>query len=234
MNFEEAKKFGDKLEKVDAIKLIQKLYPGHIIKSPKAYRINGKAVPDHIVVKDKKIVALFDSKNKNAIYNVKGHEPFFSTDEKHEDYRYFAEKYNVPCWLIFYCAEKDAEHFYIANVNDKPKFYKEVNNRYGRHWFGYYVSQCEKINKDKNFTEKDIQEVYSEKNVVNKKKLMNQIVERCKPEYSFKPMKKEGIMRILFQIQKARTSFDIDAIASNLLLAGEKMSTFSSSWKKYG
>ena len=144
MTFEKSVQFGDKLEKGDALKLIKKIYPGCNIKARPSYRIDKKAIPDHIVVKGKKVVALFDSKNKNAIYNVRGHEPFFSTDEKHLDYRYFAEKYKCPCFLIFYCAEKDPEHFYIANVHEKPKFYKEINNQYGKHWFGYYVSQCEK------------------------------------------------------------------------------------------
>ena len=45
-------------------------------------------------------------------------------------------------YILF--AEKETEHFYIANVHEKPKFYKEINNQYGKHWFGYYVSQCEK------------------------------------------------------------------------------------------
>ena len=101
MTFEKSVQFGDKLEKGDALKLIKKIYPGCNIKAPPSYRIDKKAIPDHIVVKGKKVVALFDSKNKNAIYNVRGHEPFFSTDEKHLDYRYFAEKYKCPCFLIF-------------------------------------------------------------------------------------------------------------------------------------
>ena len=145
--FEESIEFGNVLEKDYAISLINKLYPACDIKPPPSYRIGKKAVPDHIVTKDKKVVAVLDSKNKSTIYKVRGHEPFFSTDQKHLDYRYFAKMYRCPGYLIFYCAEKDPDHFYLADLYEKPKFYKLINNQFGKHWYGYYLSQCRKIKK---------------------------------------------------------------------------------------
>ena len=80
MNFEEAKKFGDKLEKGDAIKFIKMLHPKGVIKDhsyltgdPNTYRIlEDKAVPDHIVLENNKIVAMYDSKNKKCNLQCKG------------------------------------------------------------------------------------------------------------------------------------------------------------------
>jgi len=80
--FTVSKKFGDKLEKDIALRVIEKLYPGCQIKSPDdagIFREDGLAIPDHIVVKNKKIIALYDSKNKNNLYTHHGHTEKFQT-----------------------------------------------------------------------------------------------------------------------------------------------------------
>ena len=253
--FEESKKFGDKLEKGDAIKLIKMLHPKGVIKdhsyltgNPNTYRISvmvdgkqeDKAVPDHIVLENNKIVAMYDSKNKKKIYNVKGHEPFFSTDEKHLDYQYFAEKYNVPCCLIFYCAEKEPEHFYVANVHDKPKFYKEINNRYGRHWFGYYVSQCKQYKKNikhtENFNTEDVFKIvkiaYQDFNQALDMawKIRNQWLENIQGRADYL---KNSLDNFSSGLRNARTANQLMKVLVNFEQAGKKNSMACSQAKGY-
>ena len=103
--FKTSKKFGDKLEKDIALRVIERLHPGCQIKSPDdagVFREDGLAIPDHIVVKNKKVIALYDSKNKNNLYTHHGHpEKFWSTDEKLFEYREIADKYGIQESLIF-------------------------------------------------------------------------------------------------------------------------------------
>jgi hypothetical protein len=140
--FESSLEFGDKLEKNYALTVIQKIHPKCTIHEPEEYREDGLAVPDHIVKKGKKIVAFYDSKNKRSTYKVRGvPERFWSVDEKLLEYRTYALKHKVPCYLLFYNKSSDKENVYIVDVTVEPKFYKRINNRFGEHWFGYYISQ---------------------------------------------------------------------------------------------
>ncbi len=144
-DFIKSKKFGDKLEKGDALTIIKRLHPNCTIHSPNddgVFRENGLAIPDHIVKQNGKTVAMYDSKNKKSIYSYKGvPEKFWSADEKLLEYRKYSTKYKAPCYLIFYNKKSDKNNVYIVNVNVEPKFYKRINNKFGEHWYGYYLSQ---------------------------------------------------------------------------------------------
>ena len=141
-NFINSKEFGDRLEKNHALKVIKKRHPKCTIHEPDNFREDGLAVPDHIVKKGKKIVAFYDSKNKKSTYKVNGvPERFWSVDEKLLEYRQYAKKHKAPCYLIFYHKDSDKDNVYIVDVKVDPRFYRRINNKYGEHWFGYYLSQ---------------------------------------------------------------------------------------------
>jgi len=140
--FMSSKEFGDRLEKNHALKIIKKRHPKCTIHEPDNFREDGLAVPDHIVKQGKKIVAFYDSKNKRSTYKVNGvPERFWSVDEKLLEYRAYAKKHKVPCHLIFYNKGSDKDNVYLVDVKVDPKFYRRINNKYGEHWFGYYLSQ---------------------------------------------------------------------------------------------
>ena len=126
-SFSKSKKFGDKLEKDFALRVIKQMHPGCTIKSPDdagIFREDGNAIPDHCVMKGKKPITFYDSKRKNKLYSQR-----WSTDEKLLQYREIAKKYGVPCYLIFYCENHDKKNVYIVDVMVEPKFHKEVNNQ---------------------------------------------------------------------------------------------------------
>ena len=239
-SFQIDKNFGDKLEKNVAIKIIKKMHPGCIIKSPDSYRIDGKAVPDHIVVKDKKVVAFYDSKNKNAIYNVKGHEPFFSTDEKHLDYRYFAEKNKVPCWLIFYCEKHDAHNVYLADIHTKPKFYQLKNNKFGKHWYGYYVSQCKKFKistkQTVNFDHNDVFKIVeiAQRDLPKAIDMAWELRNRWLDNIQGRSDKlKDSLDNFSYGLRNVRTVNDLMKLLINFESAGKKLNMACSQVKKY-
>jgi hypothetical protein len=140
--FKKDLKFGNRLEKNHALKVIERIHPKCSIHEPEEFREDGLAVPDHIIKKGKKVVAFYDSKNKRETYKVNGHpERFWSVDEKLLEYRKYALKHKAPCYLLFYNKRSDKDNVYIVDVTVEPKFYKRINNRFGEHWYGYYISQ---------------------------------------------------------------------------------------------
>lgn len=140
--FESSLEFGNRLEKNHALKVIERIHPKCTIHEPDEFREDGLAVPDHIIKKGKKVVAFYDSKNKRSTYKVTGEpERIWSVDEKLLEYRKYALKHKAPCYLIFYHKDSDKNNVYIVDVSIEPKFYRRINNRFGEHWFGYYISQ---------------------------------------------------------------------------------------------
>jgi|TARA_B100001964_G_scaffold105989_1_gene118356 hypothetical protein len=240
-NFFKAKRFGDELEKNIAKEFLIKMYPDHDIKdlpklmhskglSPKMGRDKkGLAIPDHAVVsrKTKKIVALYDSKNKNTLYSAKGHkEKFWSTDEKLHDYRAYGKKYKVPCCEIFYNKEYDPDHVYTVNVDIEPKFYELIKNKYGDHWYGYYLSQTTPYSiakHNKNIREQDMKKTWKATTIEEKKTLLFAILDRCKPEQSYRPMDPKKITYFKNKIKIAKTLKELDQIIWNLYCSGKGM-----------
>ena len=233
-NFKTSKKFGDHLEKDMALRLIQQIHPGCTIKSPDddgIFREDGWAIPDHRVMKNGKTIAFYESKNKNRLYGES-----FSIDEKLLDYREIAKKYGVPCSLIFYCKDHDKDNVYLVDVRVETAFRKEVNNQYGEIMHGYHVSQTQphpiQSKHSVNIREEDRELLKQTHSVEDKKKVVLAILDRCTPEQSLKPMKANKIYRMTLNLNKCRTAFQVDHLFYCTILAGEGLSTNSTSYKK--
>jgi len=237
--FTVSKKFGDKLEKDIALRVIEKLYPGCQIKSPDdagIFREDGLAIPDHIVVKNKKIIALYDSKNKNNLYTHHGHtEKFWSTDEKLFEYRKISDKYGAPCHLLFYNKDNDKDNVYMVDVKVSPKFHKKIENEYGDNWYGYYLSQTKAYpigsKHTENIRDEDLHKVWNAKSVEDKKTELLKILNRCRPEQSHKPMDPKKIDYWQSNISKMTKPSQLDSAVTNLKFAGEGMSLGSKTYK---
>ena len=237
--FNSSKKFGDKLEKDIALRVIERLHPGCQIKSPDdagIFREDGNAIPDHIVVKDKKVIALYDSKNKNNLYNHHGHpEKFWSTDEKLFEYRKISDKHGAPCHLIFYNKDNDKDNVYMVNVNVKPNFHKKIENEYGTDWYGYYFSQTIAYpigsKHTENIRDEDLHKVWNAKSLEDKKTELLKILNRCRPEQSLKPMDPKKIDYWQSNILKMFKPSQLDSAVTNLKFAGEGMGMGSKTYK---
>ena len=234
-SFSKSKKFGDKLEKDFALRVIKQMHPGCTIKSPDdagIFREDGNAIPDHCVMKGKKPITFYDSKRKNKLYSKR-----WSTDEKLLQYREIAKKYGVPCYLIFYCENHDKKNVYIVDVMVEPKFHKEVNNQYGKTMYGYHLSQTTaypiKGKHSVNIRKEDRDKVKYARSVEEKKTELLKIIERCTPEQSFRPMHKTKINYWRSQINyKLHTPYQLDSALYNIVLDGEGMGMGNRNYKK--
>jgi len=235
-NFKTSKKFGDHLEKDMALRLIQQIHPGCTIKSPDdtgIFREDGLAMPDHCVMQGKKIVVLYESKHKKRLY---GDNDLWSIDEKLLEYRQIAHKEGVPCLLMFYCKDYDQDNVYLVDVQVEPKYHREVNNEYGQTMYGYHVSQTQphpiQSKHSVNIRDEDRELLKQTYSVEDKKKVVLGILDRCTPAQSLKPMKADKIYRMTLNLNKCRTAFQVDHLFYCTILAGEGLSTNSTSYKK--
>ena len=234
MNFTQSKKFGDRLEKSIALNFIENQYPGCTIKSPDVtgeFRDEDNlAVPDHLVYQKGKLVAMYESKNKKSIYNTfDSVEAFFSIDEKVKDYQAIAKKHGVGCYAIFYNQERFPDVLFTVDVAQAPGFYRAVNNAWGNHWYGYYLSQCEKHQlKPKhnvNISENDLKTLGDKIKGPYDAMITHalEILENCTPAKSNRPMSAEKLRHWKIQIPRCKSNIKIYEAIFNLFSVGEGM-----------
>ena len=242
MNFTQSKKFGDQLEKSIALTFIHAQHPDCTIKSPDdtgEFRDQDNlAVPDHMVYQKGKLVAMYESKNKKSIYNTfDSDEEFFSIDEQGKDYQAIAKKHGVSCYAIFYNAERFSDVLFTVDVVQDPGFYRAVDNAWGKHWYGYYLSQCEKHQlKPKhhvNITEDNIKELGTiiKGSRDDMLKFAMNILENCTPARSYRPMSDQKLRHWRNQIPRCKNNLKIYEAIFNLFSVGEGMGLNDTNYK---
>ena len=242
MNFSQSKKFGDRLEKTIALDFIRSRHKNCTIKSPDDTNVfrdeDNLAIPDHMVYQNGKLVAMYESKNKKSIYNTYDSDgDFFSIDEKVKDYQKIAEKHNVSCYAIFYNQERFPDTLFTVSIQKQPGFYRSVDNAWGNHWYGYYITQCEthqlKPKHTENITAADLKQLNKmfKGPVDDMFEFAQELLEKCTSARSHKPMKPEKIVYFKNQLAKCKTNRSIYELIFNLFSSGEGMGLGNQGYK---
>jgi len=247
-NFATQEKFGAELE-AKFISYLEAKYPKYTIgRGPSmfgksVYRDDDNhAIPDVVAVAPDGKRTWFECKRKAKLYNVRPDGAVgYSVDEKlQKSYVPFANKLKERVFLVFY-HESLGDGFHLIDCTKKPNWSMQLNNSHGETMNVFHRDRCvllqgpSRVQKhDVNFTQQDIDAIVSAKTLEQKKQLFIEILDRCKPTVSSRPMsaKKRIYWENRLRFGNLNTRAKMDKLAYDFFLGGEGLGVNTASYRR--